>query len=162
LTPVKIAEKEESLQPNLSEKKIENKAEIIEEKKSDANKEEEGSYELFIKNFKFSQTETSLSTFFVQFGKVNRVRILTNKNDGTSKGRGFIEFSKMDEAKKALETCKSLKLDGRDLQVEYSRQKSNVKLVKGNKDEILNGDKNGNKKEEIKKETKPLKFHYLE
>jgi len=84
-----------------------------------------GHNELFVKNLGYQTTEDGLYNFFSTYGTVTKVKILTNKEDGRSKGIGFVEFSSNSECKTALDagTNGGLNLDGRDLQVNYSGQK---------------------------------------
>jgi len=86
---------------------------------------------LFVKNLSYNTTEDSLSEFFEKYGTVKNVKILKNRDDGRSKGLGFVEFESNEEAKAALDN-NNLHLDGRywlllltkfinrDLQVNYS------------------------------------------
>jgi len=83
----------------------------------------EGHNELFVKNLGWNTSEDGLATFFGTWGTVTKVKILTNKEDGRSKGIGFVEFSSNEEAAAALAQMGSLNLDGRDIQVNYSGQK---------------------------------------
>jgi len=54
-----------------------------------------------------------LYTFFGTYGTVTKVKILTNREDGRSKGIGFVEFSSNEECKAALDDAANLNVDGR-------------------------------------------------
>lgn len=73
----------------------------------------EGHNELFVRNLSYTTTEDSLSHFFSSYGTVTKVKILTNRDDGRSKGIGFVEFSSNEEAKAALDDGANLNCDGR-------------------------------------------------
>jgi len=68
--------------------------------------------ELFVKNLSYYTTDELLKQYFLQFGKVAKVKILT-KPDGSSKGIGFVEFEKRTSAEKALSQASKLFLEGR-------------------------------------------------
>lgn len=84
---------------------------------------EEGHNELFVRNLSYKSTEDSLWNFFSTYGTVTKVKILTNREDGRSKGIGFVEFASNAECKAALDDAANLNCDGRDIQVNYSGQK---------------------------------------
>jgi len=68
---------------------------------------------LFVKNLSYNTTEDSLSEFFEKYGTVKNVKILKSRDDGRSKGLGFVEFESNEEAKAALDDSCNLHLDGR-------------------------------------------------
>lgn len=81
--------------------------------KKPAASSEEGHNELFIKNLGYKTNEDGLSNFFSTYGTVTKVKILYNKEDGRSKGIGFVEFESNEQAKAALDDAANLNLDGR-------------------------------------------------
>lgn len=83
----------------------------------------EGHNELFVKNLNYKSTEQSLWDFFGNYGTVTKVKLLTDKATGRSKGIGFVEFSSNEECKAALDDAANLYLEDRQLQVNYSGQK---------------------------------------
>jgi len=72
-----------------------------------------GHNELFVRNLSYNTTEESLQAYFETYGTVTKVKILTNRDDGRSKGIGFVEFSSNEEAKAALDDAANLNCDGR-------------------------------------------------
>jgi nucleolin len=75
--------------------------------------ESAGHNELFVRNLSYNTTEESLQAYFETYGTVTKVKILTNRDDGRSKGIGFVEFSSNEEAKAALDDAANLNCDGR-------------------------------------------------
>lgn len=75
--------------------------------------ESAGHNELFVRNLSYNTTEESLQSYFETYGTVTKVKILTNRDDGRSKGIGFVEFSSNEEAKAALDDAANLNCDGR-------------------------------------------------
>jgi len=82
----------------------------------------EGHSELFVKNMSYDSTEKSLKSFFSKYGTVTNVKIL-KRDDGKSKGIGFVGFSKRAEAQAALDDADNLECDGRVVGVSYSNEK---------------------------------------
>lgn len=60
----------------------------------------------------YKTDEEGLKEAFVQFGKIRYTKIL-KKEDGSSKGCGFVTFMNVEDAKTALYESKNLKIDGR-------------------------------------------------
>jgi RNA recognition motif-containing protein len=60
----------------------------------------------------FSVDEEALKEAFSKMGKVRFTKILKNE-DGTSKGRGFVNFFSVEDAKNAICESENIKIDGR-------------------------------------------------
>ena len=60
----------------------------------------------------YETSEGELQRFFEKFGNVMRVKILV-REDGKSKGIGFVTFEKISHAKNAIQNQESLMLGGR-------------------------------------------------
>ncbi|KAI8622237.1 RNP-1 like RNA-binding protein [Chytriomyces sp. MP71] len=74
---------------------------------------------LFVGNLAWATKESDLGSLFGQFGKVDSVRIITDRDSGRSKGFGFIEMEDVD-AVIAIEKLNGHDLLGRDLKVNAS------------------------------------------
>jgi RNA recognition motif-containing protein len=72
---------------------------------------------LYVGNLPFSATEDSLKEAFSQFGTVESVAIITDRDTGHSKGFGFIELGTQQEAADAISKMNSSEMDGRTLKV---------------------------------------------
>lgn len=72
---------------------------------------------LYVGNLPFSATEDSLKEAFSQFGTVESVAIITDRDTGHSKGFGFIELGNQKEATEAISKMNSFEMDGRTLKV---------------------------------------------
>jgi|SRR5439155_19583022 len=79
------------------------------------------SRKLYVGNLPFSATEDQLKDLFSQFGTVESVIIM--KDNGRSRGFGFIEMSSEDEAARAAENLDGTELGGRPLKVNLARPK---------------------------------------
>ena len=78
------------------------------------------SKKLYVGNLSFQTTETDISDAFTQYGAVESVNIITDRDSGRSKGFGFVV---MDEegADKAIATLNGTQLAGRTLTVNEAR-----------------------------------------
>lgn len=78
---------------------------------------------IYIGNLNFKTTEENLSEKFSQFGKVESVEIIKDKNSGLSKGFGFIEMNDDKEAEKAIFSLNGKDIDGRKVRVSVAEEK---------------------------------------
>ncbi len=76
---------------------------------------------LYVGSLPYSVTEEELHNLFSAYGKIESVRIITDKFTGQSKGFGFVEMADGDEAQKAIEAINGMKLNGRTLIVNEAR-----------------------------------------
>lgn len=95
---------------NQDDKERDNKSNQGEEKK-----------ELFVRNLSFKTTEDEFKAYFQKFGEVTKVKIL--ERDGRSKGMGFVEFEKHEDAEKLITDNEELELDGRKLGISWAGDK---------------------------------------
>ncbi len=78
---------------------------------------------IYIGNLNFKTTEENLSEKFSQFGKVESVEIIKDKNSGLSKGFGFIEMNDDKEAEKAIFSLNGKDIDGRKVRISVAEEK---------------------------------------
>jgi len=67
------------------------------------------SKKLYVGNLAYSESEQDLNHLFSEYGVVESVKIVTDRETGKSKGFGFIEMADQESADKAAQI-----LDGRD------------------------------------------------
>ena len=101
--------KKQSKDESDSEPEVQSDEENVEEEEAPKS---EGHAELFVKNLSYESNEKSLKSFFSKFGTVTNVKIL-KRDDGKSKGIGFVGFSQRSEAQAALDDADNLNCDGR-------------------------------------------------
>jgi RNA recognition motif-containing protein len=58
---------------------------------------------IFVSNISFKVRENSLRKLFSQYGTVERVKIVKDRETQRSKGYGFVEMPNDDEARRAIE-----------------------------------------------------------
>ena len=76
---------------------------------------------LYVGNLPYQVTTDELRTHFSQAGTVVDAIVITDKRTGRSKGFGFVEFEKEEEATKAVEMFNSKDFQGRALVVNEAR-----------------------------------------
>jgi len=57
---------------------------------------------IFVGNLDFGTTEESLRQLFAEYGTVDRVSIVTDRDTGRSRGFAFVEMPEASEADKAI------------------------------------------------------------
>ncbi|KAJ3243994.1 hypothetical protein HDU78_011569 [Chytriomyces hyalinus] len=77
---------------------------------------------IFVGNLAWSVKESDLSTLFSQVGKVDSVRIITDRESGRSRGFGFVEMEEAD-ALAAIEKLNGADLGGRELRANLAEPK---------------------------------------
>jgi len=75
---------------------------------------------LFVGNLSFQTTESDVRSAFEQYGTVESVAIITDRDTGRSKGFGFVEMSEED-ANKAIAGLSGSQLNGRALTVNEAK-----------------------------------------
>jgi RNA recognition motif-containing protein len=79
---------------------------------------------IFVGNLSFGATEDSVRTMFEAYGTVERVSIVTDRDTGRAKGFGFVEMSANSDADRAIAELNGRELDGRALNVNEARPKT--------------------------------------
>lgn len=79
---------------------------------------------LFVSNISHVVGENALQALFSEFGEVNSVKIINDKQTGQSKGFGFVEMLNDHEAFIAIEKLSRASFFGKSLIVSKARPKS--------------------------------------
>jgi cold-inducible RNA-binding protein len=88
---------------------------------------------IFVGNLTFGATEDAVRSLFEQFGTVERVNIITDRDTGQSRGFGFVEMGGTnDEAQRAIASLDGTELEGRALKVNEARPKEDRGFGGGN------------------------------
>ncbi|MFN9263973.1 MAG: RNA recognition motif domain-containing protein [Acidobacteriota bacterium] len=78
---------------------------------------------IFVGNLSFHTTEQTLRALFEQFGSVDRVSLVTDRETGKARGFGFVEMAQKAEAENAIAALTGRELDGRAINVNEARPK---------------------------------------
>jgi len=76
---------------------------------------------LYVGNLPYSVTDEQLGEMFAQFGQVSSAVVIKFRDTGRSKGFGFVEFDKDEDADKAVEEMNGKDVEGRNLVVNEAR-----------------------------------------
>ncbi len=76
---------------------------------------------IYVGGLPYSATETQLNDLFAVHGAVESARVITDRFTGQSRGFGFVEMSKDEEAKAAITALNGTQMDGRTLTVNEAR-----------------------------------------
>ena len=79
---------------------------------------------IFVGNLSFSVTEDMLRSLFETYGVVERVSIMTDRDTGQPRGFGFVDMSNDAEGLKAIAALNRRDLEGRTLNVNEARPKT--------------------------------------
>ena len=86
---------------------------------------------LFIGNMSFKTTETELRSLFEPFGEISRVNVVTDRDTGQARGFGFVEMTNDGEAQNAITSLNGKEVDGRALNVNEARPKTERSAPRG-------------------------------
>ena len=78
---------------------------------------------LFVKNIEPTVNEVLLESIFKQYGDVLETKIVYDKITWESRGFGFVQFKKKEDALKAIEGLNGKELVGKKLSVEEAVEK---------------------------------------
>jgi RNA recognition motif-containing protein len=82
------------------------------------------SMKLYVGNLPDNTTEEDLRNLFSQYGSVDSVAVITDRETGRSKGFGFVEFGNDSEARNAIQALSGQEYGGRALTVNEARPKT--------------------------------------
>jgi RNA recognition motif-containing protein len=78
---------------------------------------------IFVGNLNFRTTQEELYAAFAQYGAVERVNIVTDRDTGQPRGFAFVEMTDRREAETAIAQLNGQELNGRTLNVNEARPK---------------------------------------
>ncbi len=76
---------------------------------------------MYVGNLSFSTTESELKTAFANYGTVDSVAIINDRDTGRSKGFGFVEMNNNEEAQAAMTALDGKALGDRNLKVNEAK-----------------------------------------
>lgn len=77
---------------------------------------------IYVGNLNYKTSEDSLRKLFEQFGEVQSVKLIKDRDTGKKKGFGFVEM-KDEYAQKAIDALNDKEFDGRNLKVNQAHSK---------------------------------------
>ncbi len=79
---------------------------------------------IYVGNMPFSMDESQTRTLFEEFGTVDSVNIITDRETDRPRGFGFVEMPD-DDGQKAIDALHERDVDGRKLNVNVARPREN-------------------------------------
>jgi RNA recognition motif-containing protein len=79
---------------------------------------------LYVGNLSYETTEDDLRRLFTQFGTVNKVALIKDRDTGSFKGFAFVTMNSPEEANKAIEQFSWRNLGSRELKVNIARPRA--------------------------------------
>ncbi len=76
---------------------------------------------IFVANLNFRVKTDQLQDLFEQYGEVDSVKIVTDRDSGRSKGFGFVEMADETAARNAISKLDNQELEGRNIVVKEAR-----------------------------------------
>ena len=76
---------------------------------------------IFVGNIAFNATDHDLRQLFEQYGVVDKINVITDRDTGRSKGFGFVEMPESQAAKAAIQELNGKELEGRALTVNEAK-----------------------------------------
>jgi RNA recognition motif-containing protein len=78
---------------------------------------------IFVGNLSYQTTQEELQAAFANYGAVERVNIVTDRDTGQSRGFAFVEMTNRSEAEAAIARLNGMEMNGRALNVNEARPK---------------------------------------
>ena len=79
---------------------------------------------IFVGNLPFSLSENELSEALMQFGHVESVKIITDRDSGRSRGFGFVEMPNDAEARTAIKELTNTEIGGRTIKINEAKPRN--------------------------------------
>lgn len=78
---------------------------------------------IFVGNLSYNTTQDELYAAFAQYGGVERVNVVTDRDTGQPRGFAFVEMTNRNEAESAIAQLNGAELNGRAMNVNEARPK---------------------------------------
>src|SRR5579883_1819041 len=78
---------------------------------------------IFVGNLSFQTSQDELTATFSQYGNVERVNIVTDRDSGQPRGFAFVEMTERRDAETAISVLNGSELNGRAMNVNEARPK---------------------------------------
>lgn len=79
---------------------------------------------IYVSNLNFSTTSESLQELFAEYGEVESAKIITDRENGRSRGFGFIEMSNDTEGQSAISELNDTDFEGKTINVNIARPRT--------------------------------------
>ncbi len=76
---------------------------------------------IYVGNMSFNTTQDSLEALFSNYGQVDEVAVITDRETGRPRGFAFVTMANDEEAKSAIEALNGQEFEGRTLNINEAR-----------------------------------------
>ncbi len=80
---------------------------------------------IYVGNLSYEVSQDDLQAVFVEYGKVTRVHLPTDRETGRIRGFGFVEMEKEEEESAAIEALDGAEWMGREIKVNKAKPREN-------------------------------------
>ncbi len=78
---------------------------------------------IYVGNLSYDTDESTIETLFTEYGAVDSIRLIVDRDTGRSKGFAFVEMGTDEEGNSAIENLNEKEVDGRRLIVNEARER---------------------------------------
>jgi RNA recognition motif-containing protein len=76
---------------------------------------------IYVGNLSYNTTESTLRTLFAEYGEIESVTLITDRDTGRPKGFGFVEMATDQAAQAAISALNGKSLDDREIKVNEAK-----------------------------------------
>jgi len=77
--------------------------------------------QIYVGNMNYRTTEEDINKLFSQYGEVESVKLISDRETGRAKGFGFVTMSDDSAAKEAIEALNEKEFEGRSLRINEAK-----------------------------------------
>lgn len=79
--------------------------------------------DIYIGNLHYEITEEQLKQIFEEYGQIDEVKIIKDRETGRSKGFGFVTIADDEQGERALEEMDGAEINGRSVKVNRAKRR---------------------------------------
>ncbi len=76
---------------------------------------------VYVGNLSYNTTEGALRTLFAEFGEIESVNLITDRDTGRPKGFAFVEMATQEAAEKSISALNGKMVDDREIKVDKAK-----------------------------------------
>lgn len=76
---------------------------------------------IYVGNLSYNTTEGTLRTLFAEYGEIESVKVITDRDTGRSKGFAFVEMATDQAAQAAISALNGKSIDDREIKVDKAK-----------------------------------------
>jgi cold-inducible RNA-binding protein len=88
---------------------------------------------LYVGNLSYKTTADALRTLFAEYGEVESVNLITDRDTGRSKGFAFVEMATEEEAQAAISALNGKSVDQREIKVDKAKPRTDRDRQQGDR-----------------------------